>query len=63
MLLAMKTMERFDPSIVPVKHSSIVSHIVSIPLQLALECTENAIKNSTVKLPLPTDDIMDVLNL
>ena len=34
-----------------------------IPLQLALDCTENAIKNSTVELPLPTDDIMDLLNL
>ena len=35
----------------------------SIPLQLALGCTENAIKNPTVELPLPTDDIMDLLNL
>ena len=35
----------------------------TIPLQLALDCTENAIKNSTVELPLPTDDIMDLLNL
>ena len=35
----------------------------SIPLQLALHCTENAIKNSTVELPLPTEDIMDLLNL
>ena len=25
--------------------------------------TENTIKNSTVELPLPTDDIMDLLNL
>ena len=39
------------------------SLFTSIPLQLALDCTENAIKNSTVKLPLPTDDIMDVLIL
>ena len=39
------------------------SLITSIPLQLALDCTENAIKNSTVELPLPTDDIMDLLNL
>ena len=44
--------------------------ILEVPLQsyacrhqLALECTENAIKNSTVELPLPTDDIMDLLNL
>ena len=29
----------------------------SIPLQLALDCTVNAIKNCTVELPLPTDDI------
>ena len=39
------------------------SLFTSIPLQLALHCTENAIKNSTVELPLPTDDIMDLLNL
>ena len=38
------------------------SLFTSIPLQLALDCTENAIKNSTVELPLPTDDIMDLLN-
>ena len=35
----------------------------SIPLQLALDCTENALNNSTVELPLPTDDIMDLFNL
>ena len=35
----------------------------SIPLQLALERTENAIKDSTVELQLPTDDIMDLPNL
>ena len=39
------------------------SQFTSIPLQLALDCTENAIKNSTAELPLPTDDIMDLLNL
>ena len=39
------------------------SLFTSIPLQLALDCTENAIKNSTAVLPLPTDDIMDLLNL
>ena len=39
------------------------SLFTSIPLQLALDCTETAITNSTVKLPLPTDDIMDLLNL
>ena len=37
--------------------------VTTIPLQLALDCTENAIKNSTVELPPPTDDIMDLLNL
>ena len=39
------------------------SLFTSIPLQLALQCTETAIKQSTVKLPLPTEDIMDLLNL
>ena len=28
----------------------------SIPLQLALDCTENATKKSIVELPLPTDE-------
>ena len=39
------------------------SLFTSIPLQMALDCTEIAIKNSTVERPLPTDDIMDLLNL
>ena len=39
------------------------SLFTSIPLQLALDCTETAITTSTAKLPLPTDDIMDLLNL
>ena len=39
------------------------SLFTGIPLQLALDCTENAIKSCTVELPLPTDDIMDLLNL
>ena len=39
------------------------SLFTSIPLQLALDCTENAVKDSTVELTLPTDDIMDLLNL
>jgi len=38
------------------------SLLTSIPLQLALQCTETAIRQSTVKLPLPTEDIMDLLN-
>ena len=39
------------------------SLFTNISLQLALDCPENDIKNSTVELPLPTDDIMDLLNL
>ena len=34
-----------------------------IQLQLALDCTENAIKNTTVEPPLLKDDIMNLLNL
>ena len=30
---------------------------------MALQCTETAIQQSTVTLPLPTEDIMDLLNL
>ena len=41
----------------------VTSLFTSIPLHLALDCTETAITTSTVKLPLPTDDIMDLLNL
>jgi len=39
------------------------SLFTSISLQLALQCTETAIQQSTVKLPLPTEDIMDLVNL
>ena len=39
------------------------SLFTSIPLQLALDCTATAIENSTTKLPLPTDYLMDLLNL
>ncbi|PFX21776.1 hypothetical protein AWC38_SpisGene13730 [Stylophora pistillata] len=39
------------------------SLFTSIPLQLALQCTETAIRQSTDPLPLPTDDIMDLLNI
>ena len=40
------------------------SLFTSIPRQLALDGTATAIKNvSTTKLPLPTDDLMDLLNL
>jgi len=34
---------------------NVKSLFTSIPLQLALQCTETAIKQSTVKLPLPTE--------
>ena len=39
------------------------SLFTSIPLQLALDCTETAINNSTIELLLPTDDLMELLNL
>ena len=39
------------------------TEITSVSLQLALDCTANTIKNSTVELPLLTDEIMDLLNL
>ena len=39
------------------------SLFISIPLQLVLQCTKTAIQQSTVELPLPTEDIMDLLNL
>jgi len=42
---------------------NVKSLFTSIPLQLAFQCTETAIQQSTVKLPLPTEDIMDLLNL
>ena len=39
------------------------SLFTSIPLQFALQCTETTIRQSTATLPLPTEDIMDLLNL
>ncbi len=39
------------------------SLFTSIPLQLGLQCAKTAIQQSTVTLPLPTKDIMDLLNL
>ena len=39
------------------------SLFISIPLQLALQCTETAIQQSTSELALPIEDIMDLLNL
>ena len=39
------------------------SLFTSIPLQLVLDCTATVIENSTTKLPLPTDDLMELLNL
>ena len=35
----------------------------SISLQLPLDCSETAINNYTIELPLPTDNLMDLLNL
>ena len=42
---------------------NVKSLFTSIPLQLALQCTETAILQSTDPLPLLTEDIMDLLNL
>ena len=39
------------------------SLFTSIPLQLALQCTETAILQSTDPLPLPTEEILDLVNL
>ena len=39
------------------------SLFTSIPLQLALQCSETAILESTDPLPLPKEGIMDLLNL
>ena len=39
------------------------SLFTSLPLQLALDCTETAINNSTLQLPPLTNDLMDLLNL
>ena len=39
------------------------SLFTSIPRQLALDCTQNAVKNSNVELPLRKTDILDLLNL
>ena len=52
---------------IPVNHKlvsfDVKSLFTSIPLQLALQCTETAIKRSTTKLPIPTQDIMELLTL
>ena len=42
---------------------NVKSLFTSIPLQLALQCTETASLQSTDPIPLPTEDIMDLLNL
>ena len=39
------------------------SLLTSIPLQLDLDCNETAITNSTLQLPLPTNHLIDLLNL
>ena len=43
--------------------SDVKSLFTSIPLQLALDCTETAINNSTLQLLLLANDLMDLLNL
>ena len=58
---AIKTVQTLDDH--KLMSFDVKSLFTSIPLQLALDCTENTIKNSTVELTLPTDDIMDLLNL
>ena len=50
-------------STIPVDIVMVKLLFTSIPLQLALQCTETAILQSTDPLPLPTEDIMDLLNL
>ena len=40
-----------------------VKSLFTSSLQLALQCTETAILQSTEPLPLPTEDIMELLNL
>ena len=39
------------------------SLFTSNSISTALDCTETASHNSTIELPLPTDDLMDLLNL
>ena len=36
---------------------------ICVSFQLALQCTETATQQSTVKLPLPTEDIIDLQSL
>ena len=59
----LQSTENFIDAIKTIQIPDVKSLFTSIPLQLVLDCTENAIKNSTVELPLPTDDIMDLFNL
>ena len=55
------------PSVMPDDYKlvsfDVKSLFTSIPLQFALQCTETAIRQSTATLPLPTEDIMDLVNL
>ena len=50
-------------SLTPLFTFDVKSLFTSIPLQLTLQCTETAIGQSTDPLPLPTEEIMDLLNL
>ena len=45
---------------IPLDHKLVSFDVKSLftSIQLALDCTETAINNSTFKLPLPTNDIM-----
>ena len=59
----LQSTENFIDAIKTVQVPDDYKLFTSIPLQLALDCTETAINNSTIELPLPTDDLMDLLNL
>ena len=50
-------------SLTPLFTFDVKSLFTSIPLQLTLQCTETAIGQSTDPLPLPTEKVMDLLNL
>ena len=50
-------------SLTPLFTFDVKSLFTSIPLQLTLQCTETAIGQSTDPLSLPTEEIMDLLNL
>ena len=60
----LQSTENFFDAIKTVKvPDDVKSPFTSIPLQLALDCTETDINNSTLQLPLLANDFMDLLNL